>query len=66
MNSAWRIMADFFIRSGGFEHNRLATLVRLESHDGLRFNNTNGGGYAFSQNIILLGRKSTKIDKKNA
>jgi hypothetical protein len=25
-NSAWRILADFYIRSGGFEKNHLATL----------------------------------------
>jgi hypothetical protein len=27
-NSAWRILADFHIRSGGFEKKYLATLVR--------------------------------------
>jgi hypothetical protein len=26
-NSAWRILADFHIRSGGFEKNYLATLA---------------------------------------
>jgi hypothetical protein len=25
-NSAWRILADFYIRSGGFEKNHLATV----------------------------------------
>jgi hypothetical protein len=30
-NSAWRILADFYIRSGGFEKNHLATLSLAES-----------------------------------
>jgi hypothetical protein len=30
-NSAWQILADFYIRSGGFEKNPLATLVECES-----------------------------------
>jgi hypothetical protein len=28
-NSAWRILADFYIRSGGFEKNHLATLKEM-------------------------------------
>jgi hypothetical protein len=30
INSAWRILADFHIRSGGFEKNHLATLAPFE------------------------------------
>jgi hypothetical protein len=30
-NSAWRILADFYIRSGGFEKNHLATLKTSET-----------------------------------
>jgi hypothetical protein len=32
-NSAWRILADFYIRSGGFEKNHLATLLFLSVLD---------------------------------
>jgi hypothetical protein len=30
-NSAWRILADFYIRSGGFEKNHLATLIEPQT-----------------------------------
>jgi hypothetical protein len=31
-NSAWRILADFYIRSGGLEKNHLATLAPASKH----------------------------------